>query len=89
MRKEIYLEQIKNETGINKKDIDSVINAYFELLKEKLITEGKASITNFGTFNIKQTRPHIIFSPVDGKQIPTKGIKKVFFTTSKDLLRRL
>jgi len=89
MRKEEYLEIIKEKTGVEKKYIDLVINEYLELLKQQIISEKKASITNFGTFRLITTKPHIYFSPVDGRSMKTKGIKKIYFSMSKEFAKRL
>lgn len=89
MNKEEYLEIIKKKTGITKKDIESVINEFLELLKTKLSTENKVNITNFGTFSVKVTKPFTLFSPLDGRKIKTSGIKKIFFSSSKELLNRI
>lgn len=89
MVKDNYLNVIKDRTGINKKDIDLVINEYFEILKSQLATNQKVTITNFGSFNVKTTKPHEFFSPVDGHKIKTKGITKIYFTSSKDLLNKV
>lgn len=89
MKKEIYLEKIKEKTGVDKKYIDLVINEYLELLKQKIISNRKASITNFGTFKLITTKPHTYFSPVDGETIKTKGIKKIYFSMSKEFIKRL
>jgi nucleoid DNA-binding protein len=89
MKKEEYLEQIQTSTGLTKKDIDLVLKTYWELLRNKLVSEKKVNIVNFGTFTVKTTKPHIIFSPVDGRSIKTKGINKIFFSSSKNLLAKI
>ncbi|MFA7435497.1 MAG: HU family DNA-binding protein [Bacilli bacterium] len=89
MKREEYLEKIKLKTGVDKKYIDIVIKEYLELLKEKIITEKKASITNFGTFNLRTTKPHTIFSPVDGSKIKSEGVNRIYFSTSKDFQNKL
>lgn len=89
MVKDNYLNIIKERTGINKKDIDLVINEYFEILKSQLEQNQKVSITNFGSFTVKITKPHEFFSPVDGRKIKTRGITKIYFTSSKDLLNKV
>lgn len=89
MNKEEYLEQIKTQTGLAKKDIEAVIETFLEILKQKLVKEQKASITNFGTFRVVTTKPYEFFSPVDGRKMKTKGISKVFFTSSKELKNRI
>jgi len=89
MNKEEYLDIIKEKTNLSKKDIDAVICEYLELLKVKIKENKKASITNFGTFTLKVTKPFEYFSPVDGRKIKTTGIKKIFFSASKDLLKKI
>jgi nucleoid DNA-binding protein len=89
MKREEYLNKIKALTGVDKKYIDEVIKAYLEILKENIIINKKASITNFGTFTLKKTKPHTIFSPVDGRKIQTKGVNKIYFSMSKDFQNKL
>ena len=89
MKREEYLDIIKAKTKVDKKYIDEVIKEYIELLKLQIITNKKASITNFGTFSLKTTKLHIIFSPVDGKKIESKGVNKIYFSMSKDLQTKL
>lgn len=89
MKRDEYLDKIKEKTGVDKKYIDEVIKEYFELLKLQIITKKKANITNFGTFSLKTTKPHIIFSPVDGKSIKSEGVNKIYFSMSKDFQNKL
>lgn len=89
MKKEIYLDKIKEKTGIDKKYIDIIIKEYLELLKQELISNKKISITNFGTFSLITTKPHTIFSPIDGSKINTAGINKIYFKMSKDFQNKL
>lgn len=89
MNKEEYLDTIKEQTGLPKKEIDMVIDLYLDLIVRELIQNQKTHIANFGTFHIGITRPHSFFSPVDGRTIHTPGIRKVYFTSSKTLLARI
>jgi nucleoid DNA-binding protein len=87
MIREEYLEAIHQETGISKKDIDLVVKTFWKILKLKLKKQGRVNIVNFGTFTVRTTKPHILFSPVDGRSIKTSGIKRIYFSSSKNLLR--
>ncbi|MGD9604528.1 MAG: HU family DNA-binding protein [Bacilli bacterium] len=87
MKKAVYLQAIKDQTGFPKKEIEQVIACYFSLLIENLKNNKKASITNFGTFNVKPTKPFSYFSPVDGSTLTTPGINKIYFSSSKALLK--
>jgi nucleoid DNA-binding protein len=89
MKKEIYLEKIKERTGVPKKTCDLILKEFLFILKEELAQTGKANIVNFGTFAVKKTKPHSFFSPVDGRTIKTTGITKVYFSSSKELLKIL
>lgn len=83
MKKDYYLEEIKLRTNIDKKVIDLVVNEYLEILKNTIIKDNKASITNFGTFKLRTTEPHTIFSPIDGSKIKTDGVHKIYFSLSR------
>ncbi|HNZ50653.1 MAG TPA: HU family DNA-binding protein [Bacilli bacterium] len=89
MKRAIYLEAIKQQTGLTKKAIDQVIDCYFTILTTTLKTNQKASITNFGTFTLKPTKPFTYFSPVDGSTLSTLGINKIYFSSSKALLKKV
>ncbi len=89
MKKDEYLDIIKEKTGVDKKYIDLVINEYLNILKEKIKMNEKASITNFGTFRLKRSKPHKFYSPVDGRTIETEGIYKIYFSLSKDFQNKL
>lgn len=89
MRKSDYLETINKKTGISKKDIDTVVDLYLDLLVEKISETGKSSITNVGTFKRIKTKPYTYFSPNDGSTLTTEGITKISFTSSKELLKKI
>ncbi|HHX80872.1 MAG TPA: HU family DNA-binding protein [Acholeplasmataceae bacterium] len=89
MKKKFYLEEIKARTGISKIVSEKVLEEFFKILKSELQAKGKVNLHKFGTFTAKKTKPHSFFSPVDGKTIKTKGITKVYFSSSKDLLNML
>ncbi|MDD4388856.1 MAG: HU family DNA-binding protein [Bacilli bacterium] len=84
MIKEQYLEKIKNETGMTKRDIDKVINCFVDLMKKNLVEKTKINLANFGTFLISRFNPKQIFSPEDGRTIKTSNIYKVYFRQSKE-----
>ncbi len=89
MDKKVYLQKIKEKTGVSKKDIEFVIDEFIEEIKMNLIENKKASITNFGTFSLKTTKPYSYFSPIDGSKMTTAGINKIYFSSSKELLKKI
>lgn len=89
MDKKLYLEKIKEKTGITKMHCERVLREFFSLLKEELARQGRANIHGFGTFTVKKTKPHSFFSPVDGRTIKTQGITKIYFSASKQLLKQV
>jgi DNA-binding protein HU-beta len=89
MNKEVYLQKIKEKTGVSKKDIELVIEEFLEEIKENLIENQKASITNFGTFSLRTTKPYSYFSPIDGSKMTTSGINKIYFSSSRELLKKI
>lgn len=84
MVKEEYLEQIKNETGLTKRDIEKVINCFIALMKKNLAAKGKINLANFGTFTVARFAPKRLYSPHDGRKLPGSGIYKVHFKQSKE-----
>ena len=69
MVKEEYLEQIKNETGLTKRDIEKVINCFIALMKKNLAAKGKINLANFGTFTVARFAPKRLYSPHDGRKL--------------------
>ena len=87
MIKEDYIKRIyENNNGeINKKDIVTVINMLFELMGEDLKCNEKITISNFGTFEVHETKPMNIYSPYDGKLLENVVQKRIHFKASNNL----
>jgi len=84
MIKEEYLEQIKNETGLTKRDIEKAVNCFIALMKKNLATKGKINLANFGTFSVARFSPKRLYSPRDGRKLSGGAIYKVYFKQSKE-----
>ena len=82
MIKKDYIDRIYEKGEVSKKDITYVINELFSLMAEDLINEEKITISNFGTFEVTKTKPIDIYSPYDGKLIPSVVQKRIHFKSS-------
>ena len=59
MKKEDYVNRIYEASGekVLKKDIIFTMNKLFELMAEDLKKGEKITISNFGTFDVSETKP--------------------------------
>lgn len=77
MNKKELINKISESTGIIKKDVDIVLAAFQDIVKETVISDDKVSLTGFMTFEKKH---------VPAKSGVTKlgGIEKSWSTPEKD-----
>ncbi|MFR9164952.1 MAG: HU family DNA-binding protein [Dysgonomonas sp.] len=88
---------------MNKKEIVSIaaeisglpkqtLHKYFDILIESTaiaINEGKpVTISNFGTFKVKEQKERYVTNPQNGERVLTPAKKKVVFKTSPGLIKK-
>lgn len=77
------IDKIKDKTDMKKKDVESVLNALLEIVKEQVLVEGaEIRLRDFGTFKQKESAPRLGRNPQTGAEIQIKGSKSVAFKTA-------
>ena len=87
MTKVDYINRIYalSDEKVLKKDIIFTMNKLFELMAEDLKKGEKITISNFGTFEVSETKPMNIYSPYDGKLLENVVQKRIHFKASNNL----
>ena len=87
MTKVDYINRIyaASDEKVLKKDIVFTMNKLFELMAEDLKKGEKITISNFGTFEVSETKPMNIYSPYDGKLLENVVQKRIHFKASNNL----
>ena len=78
---ELLFEQI----GLNKRESKDMIDAFFELISERLVEGKDVKISGFGNFQIRIKAPRPGRNPRTGEAIPIKARRVVIFHASHKL----
>lgn len=85
MRKSDIIKAIFNNSPYRKKDIEDIVNQVFDLIVQGLITDGKVSIVNFGTFEKQIIPPYEGVHPVTGEKIQIDSHHRIRFVSSNKI----
>lgn len=82
------LTKLQESTSYKKKDLEVVINAFIEVIKKDVLTEGhELRLRDFGTFRQKKTAPRTGRNPKTGESIQIGSSTSVTFSASSTSLR--
>ena len=87
MTKVDYINRIYalSDEKVLKKDIVFTMNKLFGLMAEDLKNGEKITISNFGTFDVSETKPMNIYSPYDGRLLENVVQRRIHFKASNYL----
>lgn len=57
MNKTALIQEMSKKTDMPKKDVERVLNAFWECIETSLINGEKVQLTGFGTFDVKRKGP--------------------------------
>lgn len=83
------VEALANSTGISKRKSDEFAKGLISIVKDDLKSSGKASITNFGSFKVKNVAEREGINPQTGETILIPSHKKVSFRPYIALKKRV
>ncbi len=78
-------ELLFKQIGLNKRESKEMIDAFFELISERLIEGEDVKISGFGNFQIRTKPPRPGRNPRTGETIPIKSRRVVTFHASHKL----
>ena len=85
MNKTDLVNVVASETGLTKKDVDSVVSATLAAITAALKGGDKVQLIGFGTFEVKATAEREGRNPKTGEAIKIAAAKKPAFAASKVL----
>ena len=85
MKKSEMIEALAKESGLTKKDVETVFNGTFDLFKKELKKGNNVSVAGFGTFKISKRAARTGRNPQTGETIKIKASKSVGFKAGSAL----
>ena len=82
---DLLFEQI----GLNKRESKDMIDAFFDLMAQKLIDGTDVKLSGFGNFQIRTKAPRPGRNPRTGESIPIKARRVVTFHASSKLKEQI
>ena len=78
-------ELLFERLGLNKRESKDMVEAFFELVHETLVSGSDVKLSGFGNFNIRRKAPRPGRNPRTGEAIPIKARNVVTFHASHKL----
>ena len=78
-------ELLFERLGLNKRESKDMVEAFFVLIHDELVTGGDVKLSGFGNFNIRRKAPRPGRNPRTGEAIPIKARNVVTFHASHKL----
>ena len=85
MNKTDLVGQVAGITGMTKKDVEKVVNAFFGAVEETLKDGGKVQLVGFGTFEVRDRQSRKGRNPQTGQEIDIPATKVPAFKAGKSL----
>lgn len=83
MTKADLVAKIAEKAGITKADAERALNAFLESVEGALVSEGKLTLTGFGTFSVSERKERTGRNPRTGEEIKIPASKVVKFSPGK------
>jgi DNA-binding protein HU-beta len=85
MTKADLVSKIAEKAGLTKTDSEKALNAFLKSVQDTLVSEGKLTLTGFGTFAVEQRKARNGRNPRTGAKIKIPASKVVKFRPGKIL----
>jgi len=72
-------DMLLKEVGLNKRDVKDVVDAFFNIMSEKLIDGDDVKLSNFGNFHVRTKAPRPGRNPRTGELVPIEARSVVTF----------
>jgi DNA-binding protein HU-beta len=79
------VKKLEEKTGLQAEDIQKVLNALPELIKEVLTADGELKLGDLGTFIVRETKERMGINPRTKEKITIPAKKRVKFWPARDL----
>lgn len=85
MTKADLVSKMADKAGLTKTDAEKGLNAFLEAVQDTLVSEGKLTLTGFGTFAVEERKARNGRNPRTGEEIQIPACKVVKFRPGKIL----
>lgn len=85
MNKKDLINEISQKIELSKKDTESALNAFINVVTDTLVKGEEITISGFGKFQCVDVAERICRNPQDGSEIVSPAHRKVKFTVGKSL----
>ncbi len=85
MNKSELVSEVAARTGMTKKDVDKVVNAFFSSVQDALKAGDRVQLIGFGTFEVRDRRERKGRNPQTGEEITIAATKVPAFKAGKSL----
>lgn len=85
MNKTDLISEVALRTGMTKKDIEKVVNAFFSTIEGTLKTGDKVQLIGFGTFEVRDRQARKGRNPQTGEEISIPAARVPAFKAGKAL----
>ncbi len=85
MNKTELVGQVAAKTGMTKKDVEKVVNAFFNTVEGALKADDKVQLIGFGTFEVRARQARKGRNPQTGEEINIPATKVPAFKAGKAL----
>ncbi|HLD25873.1 MAG TPA: HU family DNA-binding protein [Candidatus Andersenbacteria bacterium] len=85
INKDALIDQTTNITRLARKDVEAIVNAFLELIIDKLSLDDKVNLTGFGAFEVKERKGRRGVDPRTLKEIVIPTVRVAKFRPGKTL----
>ncbi len=85
MNKTDLVNEVAAKTGMTKKDVDKIVNAFFSSVEDALKSGDKVQLIGFGTFEVRDRQERKGRNPQTGEEITIAATKVPAFKAGKAL----
>lgn len=89
MRRDEIISKISEKTNIKKDDVELIIEAFQDILKNSLLSGESIIIDRFGVFESRIRPERIGEHPVNGNRVVIPPMREVVFRAAQDLKKEL
>ena len=89
MTKSDLINTLRNETGLTRKEAESVVDLFFDEMSNALAKGERAEIRGLCSFYVKKYKAYSGRNPKTGEKVKVKPKKLPFFKCGKELKERV
>jgi integration host factor subunit beta len=89
MTKSQLIEAVAERADWPKKQSEAIVNAFFEAMRQAILSEERIEVRGFGSFSIREYDARKGRNPRTGEEVFVEAKKSVHFKVGKELRERV